>query len=70
MRPESPTGLYWSMHGEVACATHAPSAADPRWTREDWAPITVADGRVKGMRYQYQCQHCAPDGRPIRRFPE
>jgi hypothetical protein len=70
MRPESPTGLYWSMDGEVACATHAPSSADPRWTREDWAPITVADGRVQGMRYQYQCQHCAPDGRAIRRFPE
>ena len=70
MRPESPTGLYWSMHGEVACATHTPSSADPRWTREDWAPITVAEGRVQGMRYQYQCQHCAPDGRAIRRFPE
>ena len=69
MRPESPTGLYWSMLGEVACAAHAPTSDDPRWDTEGWAPIAVKDGRIKEMRYEYQCQHCAPDGRPIRRFP-
>ena len=68
MRPESPTGLYWSMHGEVACATHAPTAADPRWTKEGWASLAAAD--VKKVRYEYQCQHCAPDGRAIRRLRE
>jgi hypothetical protein len=36
MHPLSPTGLYWSTLGEVACATHAPSADDPRWATEDW----------------------------------
>ena len=70
MRPASPTGLYWSLQGEVACATHAPTADDPRWTHEDWAPIGVADGRITGMRYQYQCQRCAPDGRAVLRLPE
>ena len=70
MRPESPTGLYWSFFGEVACATHAPTSDDARWTSEGWAPIAVADRRIKEMRYQYQCQHCAPDGRAVLRFPE
>lgn len=48
MRPLSPTGLYWSRHGEVACATHAPSSDDPRWTGEDWAPIGSRTASHKG----------------------
>jgi hypothetical protein len=68
MGPESPMDLYWSFHGEVACATHAPTADDPRWMMEGWAPMTVAD--VRRLRYEYQCQHCAPDRRAIRRFPK
>ena len=62
-RPESATGLYWSLHGEVACASHAPTSDDPRWSREGWAPIAVVDRRVPDSRYEYQCRHCAPDGR-------
>jgi hypothetical protein len=57
------------MHGEVACTGHAPTADDPRWTKESWAPMAVADVQGQLRRYQYQCQHCAPDGRAIRRIP-
>ncbi|HEX2461622.1 MAG TPA: hypothetical protein VHJ58_15875, partial [Vicinamibacterales bacterium] len=36
---------------------------------ESWAPMAVADVQGQLRRYQYQCQHCAPDGRAIRRIP-
>jgi hypothetical protein len=58
------------MHGEVACASHTPSSDDPRWTKEGWAPMAVADVQGHVRRYQYQCQYCARDGRAIRRIPE
>ena len=70
MRPESPSGLYWSSLGEVACATHSPTSDDSRWIMEGWAPMAVADVQGQVRRYQYQCQHCAPDRRAIRRIPE
>ena len=65
MRPLSPTGLYWSFRGEVACVDHAPSVHDPRWNLEGWAPVTARSGTEQGTRFEYQCQHCAPDGRAI-----
>jgi hypothetical protein len=34
LRPDSRTGLYWSIRGEVACARHAPDLANPRWATE------------------------------------
>src|SRR4030095_5719094 len=37
-KPKRPTGLYWSLHGEVACADHAPRVEDPRWKLEGWTP--------------------------------
>lgn len=45
MRPESPTGLYWSIHGEVACKDHAPELENPRWSIEGLVPIKVLPGR-------------------------
>ena len=58
------TVLYWSIRGEVACADHAPSANDPRWVIEGWAPVPVSSGYFHGAS-RYQCQHCATDGRAI-----
>lgn len=66
-RQPSPTGLYWSADGEVACAVHAPTPTDPRWTTEDWAPVIVLSGQIHGTIYQYQCQHCAVDGHAVER---
>jgi hypothetical protein len=65
MRPLSPIDLYWSLHGEVACANHAPEVEDPRWTREGWARINLRPETVQATRYEYQCQHCALDGRAL-----
>ena len=62
-RPPSPTGLYWSIRGEVACDDHAPATDDPRWRTEGWNPVPVASGHRD--RSRYQCQHCALDGRAI-----
>ena len=65
--PETPTGLYWSIRGEVACIKHAPDG--DRWTTEGWKPIPMT------YRGTFQCQHCAPDHtavthpRPHRRKP-
>jgi hypothetical protein len=67
MRPVSPTGLYWSVDGEVACAKHAPQAETPQWSLEEWAPIKVLSGSIHGTLYEYQCQYCAPDGLPVER---
>jgi hypothetical protein len=67
MRPVSPTGLYWSTDGEVACVNHAPEADSPRWYIEAWVPIKVLSGNVHGTRYKYKCQHCAPDGLAVER---
>jgi hypothetical protein len=54
-RPASPTGLYWSKRGEVACDQHAPDTNDPRWTNEKWKPL-VHPHRNRGP--HYQCVHC------------
>jgi hypothetical protein len=70
MRPPSPTGLYWSLHGEVACADHAPQVEEPRWHLDGWVSLKVRSGAVQGTTYEYQCQYCALDGRAIARQPD
>jgi len=51
---ESPTGLYWSIRGEVACVNHVPPGAAQR-TADGWQPIPFAyDGT-------FQCQNCSAD---------
>jgi len=57
------TALFWSRHGEVACAAHAPDPEDPRWTAEGWEVVPSSLGYVKATRYQ--CEHCAEDGRAV-----
>ena len=57
MQPYSPTGLYWSHHGEVACAVHAPHTTDSRWTVQRWKPLAAASQGVH--RIENRCQHCS-----------
>ena len=54
MLSNSPTNLYWSLRGEVACIEHVPADA-PQQTAGGWQPIPIT--------YQgtFQCQYCAPD---------
>jgi len=40
MLPDSPTALYWSLHGEVACSAHAPDPCGSQWTAEGWQPVS------------------------------
>jgi len=63
MRLCSPTGLYWSLRGEVACPAHVPQADDPRWEQEQWTPLPEMYEYVRATRYR--CQHCAPEGTPL-----
>jgi hypothetical protein len=63
MHAQSPTGLFWSIRGEVACERHAPPLEDPRWNADGWAPLPPSSARLQGARYQ--CQHCAEDGRAV-----
>jgi hypothetical protein len=51
MRPVSTTGLYWSIYGEAACASHAPQVDDLRWSIEGWVPIQIVSGDVLGALY-------------------
>jgi hypothetical protein len=60
MQPESQTGLFWSVPGEVACHEHAPDMFDQRWTTEGWQPLPQPSQGLH--RIQYQCQHCAATG--------
>ena len=61
MRPESPTGLYWSIRGEIGCSDDAPEASDPRWTDERWKPCIPA---LPSRHPTYACKHCN-GGTPI-----
>jgi hypothetical protein len=63
MQPESLTGLYWSIRGEVACGVHGPDADDPRWTAEGWQPLPPSSQGARGI--NYQCQHCAVSNDPF-----
>jgi hypothetical protein len=63
MRPQSPTGLFWSIRGEVACDQHAPAEDDPRWVDDGWDSMPTSSARLQTSRYQ--CQHCADDGRAV-----
>ena len=58
------TGLFWSRHGEVACAGHAPEETSPRWREESWVAVPVDAGMG---RIFYRCQHCPGDRSPIDR---
>jgi hypothetical protein len=51
--PETPTCLYWSIRGEVACMNHVPDGE--RRTAEGWKAIPETHSG------DFQCQHCAPD---------
>jgi CheY-like chemotaxis protein len=56
----TPTGLFWSKKGEVACSGHVPERDSPQWTAEGWRPIYETD-RTR----PYRCQFCA--GTPLER---
>lgn len=56
--------LFWSKRGDVACRSHAPDFHSERWQVERWCPIPARASRRHGL--EYQCPHCAPDGRPHR----
>ena len=56
--PSSPTGLYWSLRGEVACIDHVPT--DPAQQKGNgWQPIPIT------YRGTFQCQHCSPDRKAL-----
>jgi hypothetical protein len=57
--PDSPTGLYWSVRGQVACPSHATQLEDSRWVAEKWVPMPAASQGFRGIRYQ--CEYCSPD---------
>jgi hypothetical protein len=62
MQPYSPTGLYWSHDGEVACAAHAPHTTDSRWKAQRWKPLAAASEVFHWI--EYRCQHCSPGDAP------
>jgi CheY-like chemotaxis protein len=56
--------LYWSRHGKIACAEHAPLVGSPEWNDEHWAPIPPNPGYQQIV---YQCQYCPGHKGPIQR---
>ena len=63
LMPESPTGLYWSRRGQVACPHHASLVEEDRCTADGWVVLPLSSQGFHGRRYQ--CQYCSPDGTPI-----
>ncbi len=59
MRPDSPTGLYWSNRGSVLCRDHAFELSDAEWDDDRWQPMPPSSQGFRGVRYQ--CQVCAHD---------
>ena len=65
MRPDTPTGLYWSIRGHVACFEHAEQIPDGLWASERWAPLPLSSQGVHGR--IYECQICSPSKTAIKR---
>ena len=57
--------LFWSRHGSVACALHAPTADSDRWQKEVWQQVPAWRQAVTAG--VLQCQFC--HGRPYERHP-
>ena len=56
-RTSSPTGLYWSERGAIACAKHTPYRGSDTWNWERWGPVPVAVlGHPLGR--ELQCEIC------------
>jgi len=45
-RPISPTGLFWSERGMIACDRHSPRYCSDSWHFEHWAAMTVEDAEA------------------------
>jgi hypothetical protein len=60
LRPDSPTGLYWSIHGSVLCPEHIKDLEEGRWISEGWEPLPRSSQGAEG--HHYQCQRCSRDG--------
>ena len=37
----SPTGLFWSERGAIACARHTPYQGSDHWIWERWEPLPI-----------------------------
>ncbi len=57
----SPTGLYWSERGEIACAKHTPYEGSDTWIWERWAPLPVA--AIAEADYALRCETCGKEPR-------
>ena len=64
--PDSVTGLYWNIRGNIRCEQHAQELEPVRWETESWVPIPPAE---EPKQRRYQCQKCSPDGNSIATFP-
>jgi CheY-like chemotaxis protein len=53
--------LFWSKHGVVACATHAPEPASENWDLQGWQQVPAWRQAVNMA--ILQCQFC--HGRPV-----
>ena len=65
MRPDSPTGLYGSIRGNVLCPQHMEEVDEGRWIAEAWEPLPRSSQGAEG--HHYQCQRCSRDGTALAR---
>ena len=62
--PESPTGLFWSIRGHVACRVHASRVNPDDWEAQGWSALPESSQGAKEQRYQ--CEYCSPEHTALR----
>ena len=62
-RTPSPTGLYWSERGHIACARHTPYEGSDTWTWERWEPVPMEAVKLSEDEVEYAAPRCETCGR-------
>ena len=58
----SPTGLFWSQRGEIACAAHTPYVGSDTWIWDRWEPMPQEAAHGYAQRgYVARCESCGKE---------
>lgn len=61
-RTASPTGLFWSERGAIACAAHTPFEDSDTWRWERWEPLPRE--AVALAETTLRCETCGKEATP------
>ena len=65
-RTSTPTGLYWSERGHLACAAHTPYEGSDTWIWERWEPLPAeAAVGFADAGYTARCETCGREAEGV-----